>query len=487
MRITLLILVFFLLTVSAIYAQQNFTFSGENTAIYTHRVAKDSLANHFENEFRVRLDQRWFSFGMTFRAELPKYDQFKPIDELRPNQITTEWSERFAQLNLDKLRLKAGTIEDSFGSGIVLRSWNDIDNERDKRMEGVHAEYNFRNIRLTTVYGALRDDVPEQLINENDIVMATDVDYRPIPFLNFGASVVEYKQKNILTNRQSYTYYNVYGGRLGLMTDYFDLSTEYAELRRYHDIPNTYIGSAIYGNSNIYLGPITLTAGYKRYSRFNEYPLADLPTLNHYDELLYSYAEVDFEEGLLGEIRFIPNYENEFLISVAESWDRDFKVRHFNLFTEYIRYFSDFMVRANYQHLEKTKKNNHEWEKELKPSIYVDFQTLPILQSITFEWSYNEEENFTEFKTYNKPYFQVDTRITDRLNLAAFISTKYDSFDDISDSEVYLGAELKTTLSNHTDFTVFFGEEQGGKVCRNGVCKTQAPFTGLRLTLNTRF
>ena len=94
----------------ALYAQSNIIISGDNTATYIYRTEKDVLNNYFENQFRLRLDQRIFSFGMTFRAELPRYDNVEPVNKLHPEDIHTEWDERFVQLNYDNFRLKAGTI-----------------------------------------------------------------------------------------------------------------------------------------------------------------------------------------------------------------------------------------------------------------------------------------------------------------------------------------------------------------------------------------
>ena len=59
-----------ILFTTAIFAQ-NINISGENTATFIHRTAKDSLNHYFENELKFRLDRGIFSFGMSFIAELP--------------------------------------------------------------------------------------------------------------------------------------------------------------------------------------------------------------------------------------------------------------------------------------------------------------------------------------------------------------------------------------------------------------------------------
>lgn len=483
-KITVIFLLIF--ATYTLKAQNHVNISGENNATYIYRTAKDSLKNYFEDELKLRLDYKNFTFGMTFKADLPKYDKYQATEELHPNQINTEWTDRFVQLNYDNFRIKAGTIEEAFGAGLILRSWNDTDLERDKRLEGAQAHFIFNNIKIASVYGALKEDIPEQLINQNDLIAGADIEVRALSSLTIGYSVVQYKQKNILTNKQSYTHWNVFGGRVSYLTDLFDIYTEYSELRRVHNIPNTQIGSAIYSSANIYLGKLTLSSGYKRYSRY-QYALSDLPTLNHYDELLYSYADIDFEEGLMGEIRYTPDFDNELVVNYAESWNRDFKVRHSNLFTEYRRNFSNFTITLDYEHLEKKQDNNYIWEKELRPSVSLDLFEFYKPMTIKFLWSYNEEEHFQNEKSYHKPYLQIDSRITNNLSIAVFGEYQFNDWDQFGDNSIYLGTEFVTAIARHTEVKLFIGKEKGGKVCRNGVCQFQAPFEGLRLSLSTKF
>ena len=171
----------------------------------------------------------------------------------------------------------------------------------------------------------------------------------------------------------------------------------------------------------------------------------------------------------------------------GHAWDKDFDVRFTNLFMEYKRYFSNFSVTVDYMHLEKIKHITQEWEKELKPSVYFDLFSLSKPMTAKLEWSYNEEETAIRKTNYNKPILTVDAKINDKFSVAVFASNKFKNLNDFTDRKVYVGTELIASIADHTDLTLFLGKEQGGKVCRNGVCKIQAPFQGLKLSLNTRF
>lgn len=479
------ILLIILLFINGFIFAQNISISGENNAEFIHRTVQDSLKNYFENELKLRLDYKHFAFGMAFKAEMPKYDQYEAIEELHPNQISAFWTDRYAMLNYDTFTLKAGTLEESFGAGIILRSWNDSDLDRDKRLEGAQVRYLSKNINIAAVYGALKEDISEIQIHKNDLIAGMDFEYRPGGVFTLGASTVQYKQKDIIFPNR-YTHYNLYGSRLGVMTDSFDWFTEYVELRREHNVPETFKGSALYSMGSFYMGSITLSSGYKRYSRYN-YAMSDLPTLNHYDELLSTYAEIDFEEGLLGEVRYIPNLNNQFFISYAESWNRNFSARHSNLFLEYIKNLDTYSLTLDFEQLEKKQDDLSFWEKEIKPSVSFDFYNLTKPLVAKFLWSYYEEQHFDIESQKHKPYLQFDVKFNNRFSVSVFGEYEFTGKDDFGKNSVWLGTELVSSIADHTEIKLFLGKEKGGKVCRNGVCQYQAPFEGIRLALSTRF
>jgi hypothetical protein len=482
--ILLSVSILMMLYISPLSAQHGINISGENNASYIYRTAKDSLSHYFENELTFRVDHKNITFGMTFLAELPRYDRFDATHELNPSQINTQWTDRYIQINYDDLRVKAGTIEEVYGAGLTLRSWNDLDLQRDKRMEGATVHYYIDRLKLSGVYGALKTDIHEQSIYENDLVIGADLNYRLFDFMTVGTSAVQYKNRHF-SGRQ-YIHNDVFGGRISMMFDTFDIRSEYAEMVRYHNVREITNGNAFFTTANVYFRMFTFSAGYKRYHRFT-YPLADLPTLNHYDELLSTYVFVELEEGLQGEVRFIPNFENEFLINYAEAWDRTFNARHYNLFSEYKRDFGSFSASAEYQHLEKLSKANAIWEKEIMPAISFDFYDLQMPMEFKFRWCYAQEEHFDDKLSHHAPYLQVDTQITDNLALSVSAEYKFADWDEFGKNSVFIGGEIVTHLNHHTAIKLFVGKEKGGKVCRNGVCQMQAPFEGVRLSLNTRF
>jgi len=484
-----------ILLCSVLVAQSNVNISGENNATYIYRTVKDSLHHYFEDELSMRLDQGNFTFGMTFRANLPKYNQFEAYEELNPNSndIYTEWVDRYIQLTYDDFRIKGGTLEEAFGSGLVLRAFNDVDNYKDKRLEGVQARY-YREfseeatLRVSGVYGTLQKEISDEAIYKNDMVIGADVEVIPLEFLKVGLSAVEYKQKNELD--PSYIHHDIYGGRLDVMFDLFDFKAEYAEKSVTHaiDALPTPKGTAIYTTANVYLGDLTLNGGYKNYENYY-FALADMPTLNHYDELLTSFnlnTPVTREEGVQGEVQYMLGSDTELTVNYAESWNQNFKVRHSDTYTELKHSFGDITLTGEYEHVEKYDKTGL-WTKELRPSLLLDYAGFSRPLTVKMAWNYEKEKIQDDITEHHKPYLQVDTQIVDGVSISLSGEYPMDDFTDIEKNRVFLAGELVTSISDHTELKFFAGKEKGGKVCRNGTCRIQAPFEGIKLSLNTKF
>jgi len=466
----------------SLFADDQISFSGDNQIKYIYRAAEDSLKNYFTDELKFNLNYNNLTFGMAFKAYLPKYDQYQAIDELNPSQISYVWDERFVSLDKENYFLQAGTFEESFGSGMVLRAWNDKDMDRDKRLDGALIRYTPDNLNLKIIYGALRNDIADQQIFKNDIVTGLDAEYKVISGLKAGVSALQYKQKEATASYLAYNHRNIYAGRLAFLNDLVDISTEYAEIRYEHNISNDYRGHAFYNTNNIFLGPVTISAGYKKYYQY-QYNLSDLPSLNHYDQLLSSIGNIKSEEGLMGEIRYIPNMTHESAIHYSEAWNNDYKLRFANLFAEY-KYNTDaYSIQTEYEQIETKDQPANSWEKEMHPAVTFDFYTLPLPLTVKTKWGVKDIIHGENEATMQQPYLQADLKLKENLSVSVISELEFN--DDTSSS--WTGGEIKTGIGDHSELKIFAGKEKGGKVCRNGVCKYQTPFEGIRLELSTNF
>jgi len=479
--VTFFLLLLGLCTLS-LQAENQFSISGDNQIKYIYRAAEDSLKNYFTDELKFTLNYNQLTFRMGFKAYLPKYDQYQAIDELSPSQISYIWDERFVSPDKDTYFFQAGTFEESFGSGMVLRAWNDKDMDRDKRLEGALIRYTPEYVNLKLIYGALRNDIADQQIFKNDIITGLDAEYKVFSGIKLGMSALQYKQKEATSSYLAYNHRNIYAGRASFLNDIFDINTEYAEIRYEHNAPVNYRGHAFYNTNNIFLGPITLSAAYKKYYQYN-YNLADLPSLNHYDLLLSSIANIKSEEGLSGEIRYIPNMTHETAIHYSEAWNNNFKIRFSNFFVEYKYNTDTYSVQTEYEHIETKDQPANSWEKEIHPVLTFDFYTLPMPLTIKTKWGIKDFTHGEDKATLQQPYIQADLKLNENLSVSVISELEFNE----DDSNSWVGGEIKTAIGEHSELKLFAGKEKGGKVCRNGVCKYQTPFEGVRVELSTNF
>ena len=70
--------------------------------------------------------------------------------------------------------------------------------------------------------------------------------------------------------------------------------------------------------------------------------------MNHADEPLTDSGlkPGEDEEGVMGEVRFIPDYASEFVVNYAEAWSSDFDYRQANLFVQGKHEFESFTITA---------------------------------------------------------------------------------------------------------------------------------------------
>ena len=89
-------------------------------------------------------------------------------------------------------------------------------------------------------------------------------------------------------------------------------------------------------------------------------------------------------------------------------------------------------------------------------------------------------------KGHYEPKLQADIALG-KVSLSLGAQSEWEDFSAIMESRYWANAEARISLFDHSDILVFAGREAGGKVCRNGMCRYVAPFSGLRVELATRF
>lgn len=463
-------------------AQNTLSLNGLNEAKFIYRTSEDSLHAYFTDSFAFNLGYRNFSFGMKFIAELPKHpvEQTEIYDELNPESLVMAWKELYATYSKDAFSFHAGTTEETFGNGIVFRSFQDTEFDLDHRIESFLFKYD-NKLKLKALYGAVESENYQGLY---DLAYGADAQYPLFEGINLGASAVSYRD---LYTSNAYSKRDVFGGRMSISKSDFDLQAEYAISKLYH-LPNieSLEGRAVYINGVVGPSKLTIGAAYMLYDDFL-YRLHDLPLANHHNETLSDAQATGLdEEGVQGFATYMLNPNLNVNIDYAEAWNSD-KTRKMNDAYASLDWTGNASAASvSYGHIEKVDENNNTWQQDLIPAVSGTFSVAKIPVMLQAEYKMVSKQHGDISAEHAEPRLQADLSL-DKLSLSLGVQSHWDELSEIMESDYWPFVEGKYPLAGHTDLTVFAGKEAGGKVCRNGVCRYVAAFEGLKVELSTRF
>ena len=480
MKYTLLLLL--LVSITLLSAQNVLFVNGSNEAKFIYRTVEDSLHTYFNDTFGFNLAYRNFSFGMKFIAELPKYstEQTELLDELDSNRLELGWQELYASYEKDAWKIYTGITEESFGNGIVFRSYKDLEFDIDNRLESFLFSYN-DVFKLKAIYGAIENPA---INGKYDLAYGTDLQSPNFQGLSLGASAMAFR--NLLTTN-IYNQRTIFAGRLNYATEYIDLQAETAVSKLYHQPGiDTKNGKAIYVNGSYYFGPVTLGGAYKQYDKF-QYRLNDLPTANYHNETLSDASATGEDEigwQVFGTVSFTDGLN--FTADYAEAFNSE-KIKKMNDAFFALEYSGNsFSLLTSYSHIEKVDESSNSWQQDLIPALQTNFTWLKIPVQIQAEYKKVSKQRQEVESEHFEPKLQTNFTLK-KLSLSLCAQSNWEEISEIFDSRYWASAQIKFPLFEHSDIILFGGKEAGGKVCRNGVCRYVAPFEGLRVELNTRF
>ena len=480
MKHTLLLLL--LISFTLLSAQNVLFVNGSNEAKFIYRTVEDSLHTYFNDTFGFNLAYRNFSFGMKFIAELPKYstEQTELLDELDSNRLELGWQELYASYEKDAWKIYTGITEESFGNGIVFRSYKDLEFDIDNRLESFLFSYNDA-FKLKAIYGAIENPA---INGKYDLAYGTDLQSPNFQGLSLGASAMAFR--NLLTTN-IYNQRTIFAGRLNYATEYIDLQAETAVSKLYHQPGiDTKNGKAIYVNGSYYFGPVTLGGAYKQYDKF-QYRLNDLPTANYHNETLSDASATGEDEigwQVFGTVSFTDGLN--FTADYAEAFNSE-KIKKMNDAFFALEYSGNsFSLLTSYSHIEKVDESSNSWQQDLIPALQTNFTWLKIPVQIQAEYKKVSKQRQEAESEHYEPKLQTDFTFK-KLSLSLCAQSNWEEISEIFDSRYWASAQIKFPLFEHSDIILFGGKEAGGKVCRNGICRYVAPFEGLRVELNTRF
>jgi len=456
---------------------------GSNVAKYKYLTAADTLdtflSNYFENTLDLHIGYKDFNFGMKFKAGFPEYDSENPFEELDSDEIGWEWKERFAEFSRDSYFIRAGHYAATFGSGMLFRAYVDEELDKNHQLEGLFAEFVTDKIQAQSFYG-----IKDANDNDEKSDVASGVDFLYNLTDNFSVAVTTVSLRN--WKALGYDQQDVIGGRTQYSMDFFDFGVEYGHIKSYK-AANIKLGDAFYANANAYLNNIVLSGAYKQYYNFGyASKLNDMPTLHQSGEPLSEDGFTGADEiGYMGEVAWTITDDLDIQVHYSESWDRDKTIGLADSYTKLFHQIRDIGISYEYEHLEHRDDVNKKWQKDVKPTIGMDFMIDKIPVTLKFA---NKYVSITDDKKpfYHQPKIQADFKIG-RFSISCEGEYEFQNSNDLMKQTPWLNAEVKVELYSHTELVLFGGKQSGGKICRNGVCFYESEFEGAKISLNTHF
>lgn len=482
------LILFFLLIFSSLSAEINLSFANEMKFIYRDISEKpdydgDKYKSYFSESLKMQAQKGKFTLVAKYDFHRPEYDQFAEWHDVGDEKNTNYFDTYSIQYEDRNIFLKGGIYDAVIGTGLTLHNFYDSEFDEDSRLLGYITKFETNKVLLQNFFGFMENQEDEDQLDQ---VSGLDFEITPWEKLRLGIASAFYR-KQVDFSDNEYDNRFVYSFRNDFYSNNFDFYSEIA-LSNEENYEN---GHAIYAHSSAYINQFTFTASYKNYRHFDRI-IHDLPAVSHSEEPISDLLDVGYdEEGLMGQIRFIPNYENEFLINYAEGWATKADFNLSDLFLQYKRNFDNFTIKTEFEHLEQ--KEPKSWYKELTPKIGLDFTFKDIIP-ITFKSEYQivEQENVSSDLRHFEPKIQTDISYHNYslsvISEHQYGDDKYGETIDFGDTDyLWIGVEFAAYVFNNTDIRLFVGEEKEGKVCRNGVCKKQTEFSGVRLEINTTF
>lgn len=547
---TLLSILFFFLFHNAAYSQllKNFTSSFESNSAYYTDDSKTGDFN-FDNRFRSNnyinlksyLNKNW-----NFELQIESY-QPSPLLNYSTNLKKTNISTFNVRYDNNNLNIQLGNFYEQFGSGMILRSWEDKDLGINNSIRGLNLKYRINNtINFTTLLGNQKKGFKYSkgyIIGFNSEFDFSEIIKNDSTFL-FGLSYVgrsDNKNKSNLYDEIT----NLFSARLDYSSSSFYSSFELINKSKnpiilFGSISDTFIkkGTALLFNSGFFKNGLGIDFTFRRlenmslYSErrafgnpYNESIVNYLPSLTKQHDYsltnLYVYAaqpNVSFQSKQLtkaGEIGMQTDIyykiEKETLLGGkygtnlainASVWNNldgnfDFNNQSYqtNLFGFGEKYFSELSLEIRKKWSSKfeniflyanqfySKRLIEETQGIVKSNILVVENTYKINDKKSIK--VDLQHLSTDDDTKNWSALGLELNLSSAVSI--YVTDMYNYQNPEIEKRIHyynFGGSYRKGASR---YSINYGRQRGGLVCTGGICRYVPESTGISFSAITSF
>jgi hypothetical protein len=432
-----------------------------------------------------------------------------------PNSIGVEGDkvvQRYARYHDDVFDVWAGNYDETFGKGLTLRSYRDRDFEIYQQLDGGMVDASVPVAgrewgNVTALWG--RNVHDEEFQEKEDTVAGGQFTFKPVDFAYVTGSGVKADVENVFNHEMEEN--KLFGGGLGGGWRYFDVYGEYATRKSYDSLLQEDVtGDGLYGVVTGYLPRSSLSVEYKLYDHLS-YAYNNPPPVSHKEKMLTGANEPSewgyYVQGTANPVTDVRvrggyNYADNKVGDVEE------KTAEIEEYFGEVRYDLPWpvYVQGGYDSISDLTFIGDVKSGDIRatPSLLVGWTPWDA-HSFTGEFEREERTDYT-----NEGRIFVYNRANAGYTYSSWLglTVSYEDTDQRARELVDPGAQPRipavyrfknnwlwgevrlmwysSTFQNHV-LTLGYGSQRGGLVCSSGVCKEQAPFSGLKVALESSF
>lgn len=467
---------------------------GAATAEYIQNTERDPSASAFDGRVELDVEIGSLTLGAVYRAHLLSEPTYNPAGKPLPDAEVTQ---RYVEFARDDLFLRAGDFFVTFGRGLALRSFEDVDLEHDTGLDGLYAEYSVGGAAVSALSGVATERISGTGFVDHRIRGAR-ASVPVLDWLDVSGSVVErsateWDEELVIPAQSARLEESVVAAGFGAGFGALSLGGEYADRGGENPVTgeSAVEGHASYLSAMVDLPWVTVLGEYKDYDDFGHY-LVNPPTCvrDHpwtlMNRVTHEVVLAD-ERGFLVEGR-APLGESLYLVggaSEARSHGRD--LRHWEYYGQLDHSFSDRVTGSaalswSREYLFVGLEGTGKFDEHVSAAVDLAVEVSPG-QTIELvgEGQRAEDPSGDTCGNYLLAFACYPTSSVTIVSAAEWTTDRF------ADRGVWVVTEVKFLPTPDSEIALALGSEPEGKKCSGGVCHFEPGFEGMRLRLSTYF
>lgn len=427
------------------------------------------------------------ALGVVYRAYQlsdPGYDPAgvgQPLSEIR---------HRYAELSQDAFSARVGHFFSTFGHGLTLRSYEDVDLEHDTVLDGLVVSARAGAVDVTALSGAATE-VLSDVRNRDHTISGARVSVPVADWLTAAGSAVrraslERREDDGVAGPEIRFEDSVLGVEMNAWMGPVTVTAEYAgrDGEDPADGSDATRGRGVYAASTLDLGRFTLFGEFKDYEDFEHY-LVNPPTcVREHPWTLMNRAtyEIDLndERGFLVEGSALMGDGSHVTGGASEARSHDGELSHWEMFGKVEHELADALA-TRFGVSWSRDYGDYSLGKFVEHRIgALDLDVaLPSgdAAEISVEGQMVEDPALGSYEDYVAGLtLYPGTGLTFSLQVETTTA-------ETSARDVWSSVQLRALVLEDTEVTFGMGTERGGKKCSGGVCYVEPEFDGVRVKL----